>query len=120
MGNIAAQYSDLAIVTSDNPRSEDPDDIIDQILLGELLVKQHAYTLAELHQGFLDPGYYREPDRRKAIQTAIEPPKPGDIVLIAGKGHETYQILGDRTIDFDDRVEAKTALTTRSKGEARR
>jgi UDP-N-acetylmuramyl-tripeptide synthetase len=120
MGNIAAQYSDLAIVTSDNPRSEDPDDIIDQILLGEILARQHAYTLAELHQGFLDPGYYREPDRRKAIQTAIQTAKPGDIVLIAGKGHETYQILGDRTIDFDDRVEAKTALTTRSKEEARR
>ena len=113
MGNIAAQYSDLAIVTSDNPRSENPDDIIDQILSGEILASQYAYTLTELHNGFLNPGYYRQADRRQAIQTAIQAARPGDIVLIAGKGHETYQILGNQTIDFDDRIEAKAALTAR-------
>jgi len=117
MGNIAAQYSDLAIVTSDNPRSENPDDIIDQVLTGEILASQHAYTRKEIHKGFQGPGYYREPDRRLAIQTAIRTARPGDIVLIAGKGHETYQILGDQTIDFDDRVEAKAALSTETKGE---
>jgi len=118
MGNIAARYSDLAIVTSDNPRSEDPDDIIDQILAGEVLAGQRAYTLADLPDGLPDRGYYREPDRRRAIQVAIQTARPGDIVLIAGKGHETYQILGDQTIDFDDRIEAKAALAAGTKEEA--
>ena len=120
MGNIAAQYSDLAIVTSDNPRSENPNDIIDQILTGEILASQQAYTLAELQNGFRSPGYFREPDRRKAIQIAIQTGRPGDIVLIAGKGHETYQILGNQTIDFDDRFEAKAALSALTKGEVSR
>jgi len=120
MGNIAAQYSELAIVTSDNPRSEDPDDIIDHILTGEILASQHAYTLAEIQLGFEGTGYYREPDRRMAIRTAIQAARPGDIVLIAGKGHETYQILGDQTFDFDDRVEAKAALSAGPKEEISR
>ncbi len=120
MGDIAVGYSDLAIVTSDNPRSEDPNDIIDQILTGKNLDSQRAYTLEELQNGFVNPGYCRVPDRRKAILTAIQLARPGDIVLIAGKGHEAYQILGDQTIDFDDRVEAKAALFVASKKELRR
>ena len=117
MGNIAAQYSDLTIVTSDNPRYEDPDEIIDQILSGEVLAGLHAYALKEIQNGFTGMGYYRQSDRRMAIRTAIQAAMPGDVVLIAGKGHETYQILGDQTIDFDDRIEAKAALTARAKEE---
>ncbi len=119
MGNIAAQFSDLAIVTSDNPRSEDPEDIIDQILSGEILASLRGYTLAELNNHLHGPGYYREPDRRSAIHTAIQTARAGDIVLIAGKGHETYQVLRDQTIDFDDRIEARTALTAGKRKEAR-
>jgi len=87
MGKVAASLSDLCIVTSDNPRSEPPNVIIDDICQG--MDPSHAYKV--------------EPDRAKAIGLAIHASCPQDVVLIAGKGHETYQILGDRTIDFDDR-----------------
>ncbi|WP_404822636.1 glutamate ligase domain-containing protein [Paenibacillus gallinarum] len=95
---MAAKYSDIVIVTSDNPRSEDPD----QILL-------------DIEQGVLDyddfTGQYELiTDRKQAIERAISLVRPGDIILIAGKGHETYQILKDHTIHFDDREEAKEAI----------
>lgn len=98
MGKLAAEYSDIVIVTSDNPRSEDPD----QILL-------------DIEQGVLDcddfTGQYELiTDRKQAIERAISFVRPGDIILIAGKGHETYQILKDHTIHFDDREEAKEAI----------
>ena len=112
MGHIAATWSDLAIITSDNPRSENPQDIIDQILSGVQGTSQNEYTAQDLLNGFEDRGYCREPDRRRAIQTAIRSAKPGDMVLIAGKGHETYQILGDATIPFDDRAVATAVLST--------
>lgn len=88
MGTIASSISDLCIVTSDNPRTEDPQKIIEQILSGTS--GGHAETQVE-------------PDRRRAIELALQSAQPGDFVMIAGKGHETYQILGDRTIHFDDR-----------------
>ena len=88
MGEIAAGASDLVIATSDNPRSEDPLAILKQIETG-------------LRKG---PAPFRiEPDRRLAIESAISMAVTGDIVVIAGKGHEDYQILGTRTIPFDDR-----------------
>ncbi|WP_160031590.1 UDP-N-acetylmuramoyl-L-alanyl-D-glutamate--2,6-diaminopimelate ligase [Paenibacillus sp. An7] len=98
MGKLAAEYSDIVIVTSDNPRSEDPD----QILL-------------DIEQGVLDSDvftgqYELITDRKQAIERAITLVRPGDIILIAGKGHETYQILKDHTIHFDDREEAKEAI----------
>jgi UDP-N-acetylmuramoyl-L-alanyl-D-glutamate--2,6-diaminopimelate ligase len=111
MGQIAATASHLAIVTSDNPRSEDPGDIIDQILTGIRRVRQNEYTVETLQDGFKHKGYCREPDRKRAIQTGILAAKPGDIVLIAGKGHETYQIIGDRSRPFDDRVVAQSVLS---------
>lgn len=94
MGHIASQGADLTIVTSDNPRSEDPDKIIENIL-----------------DGITDrSGVVVEPDRQTAIATAVNAANDGDIVLIAGKGHETYQIIGDQRIDFDDRHAALIAL----------
>ena len=110
MGKIAAQMCDLAVVTSDNPRSEAPLVIIDQILVGTRQVCRREYSGVELGNGTPEKGYAVEPDRRKAIRLAIAASRPGDTVLIAGKGHETYQILGGKTIAFDDRTVAAQAL----------
>ena len=92
MGRIAAELADVAIVTSDNPRSEDPRAIIEEILAG-------AESELEV-----------EPDRREAIALAIETAAPGDVVVIAGKGHEQGQQFRDRTVPFDDREVAREAL----------
>lgn len=95
MGEIAGENSDLAIATSDNPRTENPLDIIAQIELG-LKKTSCPYLLIS--------------DRREAIQTAIEKAKAGDVVIIAGKGHEHYQIIGEEKFHFDDREIALEAL----------
>jgi UDP-N-acetylmuramoyl-L-alanyl-D-glutamate--2,6-diaminopimelate ligase len=108
MGAVAARLSDLVIVTSDNPRSEDPERII-----------------AEIRKGIvLPPGQRGQPgtpslaivDRRAAIEKAIRDARAGDLVLIAGKGHETYQVIGDRTLPFDDVEVARAALAQRRSG----
>jgi UDP-N-acetylmuramoyl-L-alanyl-D-glutamate--2,6-diaminopimelate ligase len=95
MGQAAAEASDLVVVTSDNPRSEDPLAIINDALVG-------------LRRS--DTRHFVEPDREKAIHKAIDEAAPGDVVLLAGKGHETYQVLKDRTIAFDDREVARRIL----------
>lgn len=95
MGDVAASLSDYVVLTSDNPRSEDPLAIINDALVG---VCRH------------DTSYVAEPDREKAIQRAIGEARPGDIVILAGKGHETYQVLKDRTIPLDDREAARGVL----------
>jgi UDP-N-acetylmuramoyl-L-alanyl-D-glutamate--2,6-diaminopimelate ligase len=95
MGEIAARLSDLAIVTSDNPRSEDPDAIIAAIVTG-----------ADRTGGTLRI----EPDRREAIRLAVAGAAPGDVVLIAGKGHERGQTFADRTVPFHDRSVAQELL----------
>jgi UDP-N-acetylmuramoyl-L-alanyl-D-glutamate--2,6-diaminopimelate ligase len=87
MGRIAAQFSDLAIVTSDNPRTEDPERIID-----------------EIERGMEDAPRLRLSDRREAIRTALIEGRPDDLVLLAGKGHETYQVVGDEKRPFDERA----------------
>ena len=110
MGEIAAQLCDLSVVTSDNPRTEDPAAIIDQILSGVQRIKGRCYSPTDFRNGFKDKGYVIEADRQRAIQLAIRVSEPGDTVLIAGKGHETYQILGTTTRAFDDREEAGKAL----------
>ena len=110
MGEIAARLCDLAVVTSDNPRSEEPLDIIEQILQGIRQADGVEYSSLDLKSGFAQKGFVVEPDRRRAIALGIEASRPNDAVLIAGKGHETYQILGDTTIDFDDRKEARRVL----------
>jgi UDP-N-acetylmuramoyl-L-alanyl-D-glutamate--2,6-diaminopimelate ligase len=95
MGRAAAEASDFIVLTSDNPRSEDPMRIIDDVLPGIA-----PYTTPRLI----------EPDREKAIRAALAQAEPGDIVLLTGKGCETYQVLADRTIDFDDREVARRVL----------
>ncbi len=97
MGEAAGTLSDLVVLSSDNPRGEDALNIINDALVG--LQRTGA-------------GYLVEPDRAKGVQLAIERARPGDIVLLAGKGHETYQVLRDRTIDYDDREEARRVLKT--------
>jgi len=90
--------SDLVVLTSDNPRSEDPLAIIDDALPG--LQKTGAR-------------YHLEPDRRKAIELAIGAARANDIVLIAGKGHEDYQVIGAQKLPFDDREVAREVLANR-------
>jgi UDP-N-acetylmuramoyl-L-alanyl-D-glutamate--2,6-diaminopimelate ligase len=95
MGQAAAEGSDLVVLTSDNPRSEDPLAIMNDALVGIRRV---------------DVPHVVEPDRAAAIARAIKEAREGDLVLLAGKGHETYQVLKDRTIPFDDRMVAKEVL----------
>jgi UDP-N-acetylmuramoyl-L-alanyl-D-glutamate--2,6-diaminopimelate ligase len=101
MGEVATSLADLTIVTSDNPRSEDPRAII-----------------AEIEPGAKAGGgaYRVEPDRRAAIRLAVEEARPGDLVLVAGKGNETGQEFRDRTVPFDDRVVARQELLAVSDG----
>ena len=103
MGAVAARLSDLVVVTSDNPRSEDPDSIIDEIRRGV-----DSFTTPAT-----GPSQLRIADRGVAIARAIDEAEPGDAVVIAGKGHETYQVVGDERRPFDDRFVARAALTRR-------
>jgi UDP-N-acetylmuramoyl-L-alanyl-D-glutamate--2,6-diaminopimelate ligase len=96
MARVAARFADELIITSDNPRTEDPQAIIDDIVAG-IPFDRLADTLTLV-------------DRRQAIEAAIERTEPGDVVLIAGKGHEPYQIIGTRRRPFDDRRVAARAL----------
>ena len=100
MGKIAAQLADVVVVTSDNPRTEDPQKILEDILTG---IPDSVKPSVEI-------------DRSVAIKAAIMDAQPGDGVLIAGKGHEDYQILGTEKIHFDDREHAREALAVRWKG----
>jgi UDP-N-acetylmuramoyl-L-alanyl-D-glutamate--2,6-diaminopimelate ligase len=101
MGQAAAELADVAVITSDNPRSEDPDAII-----------------AAVRSGIVSPSRARvlvEPDRRRAIGLAIAEAREGDVVVVAGKGHETTQTIGDQVRAFDDRVVARELLEERSR-----
>lgn len=110
MGEIAGRFCDLTIITSDNPRTEDPMKIISRIIEGIKQTSSKEYTLPELANGIQERGYFIEPDRRKAIKLSITSAGPGDIILIAGKGHETYQLIKGETFPFDDREEAIKVL----------
>jgi UDP-N-acetylmuramyl-tripeptide synthetase len=110
MGATAGRLSDLVVLTSDNPRTEPPEQILAGIVKGTAAVQSHQYQFHELAKGFETPGYVVEPDRRKALALGLRAARSGDTVIIAGKGHETYQIIGETTIAFDDRVEAKKIL----------
>ncbi len=98
MGKVAAELADQVIVTSDNPRTEDPESIIAGILSG---VPQDS------------GGVSTQPDRASAIAQCVNDASDGDVVVVAGKGHETTQVVGDRVIPFDDRVVAREALAAR-------
>ncbi|MBS0012438.1 MAG: UDP-N-acetylmuramoyl-L-alanyl-D-glutamate--2,6-diaminopimelate ligase [Desulfobacterales bacterium] len=108
MGEIAARYADLSVVTSDNPRTEAPGDIIADIVKGIHDARQ--LPPQEVGPEFERGSFTVEPDRKKAIRLGIRASHPGDAVLIAGKGHETYQIIGHQTVAFDDRLEAQHVL----------
>ena len=95
MGMAAAELSDFVVLTSDNPRSEDPLAIMNDAMVG---VRR------------FDTPHIAEPDRERAIRKAIEDAAPGDVVILAGKGHETYQILRDGPVPFDDREVARRVL----------
>ena len=100
MGEIAARYSDLCLVTSDNPRNEEPQAIIEDILPGVQKVPDSRYQVI--------------PDRREAIRQAVGLARPNDMVIIAGKGHEDYQIVKGKVLPFDDREVARDFLRGRS------
>jgi len=111
MGRIAATLADAAVLTSDNPRSEDPDAILEEIErgIGARKARRSAAELAARGTG----GYLVEADRLLAIETAIAIAAPGDVVLIAGKGHEDYQETAGRKRHFDDREVARATLARR-------
>jgi len=110
MGKVAGELSDLTVVTSDNPRTENPLTIITQIEEGLKNLPLPVFNGEPLREIPDSPGYVLKPDRREAIALAISLAQTGDVVLIAGKGHETYQLLGRETIHFDDREETRKAL----------
>ncbi len=114
MGRIAAEMSDLAIITSDNPRTEDPATILAQIRAGIVAPDfsgcVREYAVAELAGGFTDKGFTTLADRREAIRLAVGLAQAGDLLLLAGKGHEDYQIIGTTKHHFDDREEAARAF----------
>ncbi|HXU06951.1 MAG TPA: cyanophycin synthetase, partial [Polyangia bacterium] len=112
MGEIAARDADLAIVTSDNPRTEDPAAIVDMVLEGVRRTSAPKLSAGELAAA--TRGYHAEVDRRAAIRLAAAAASAGDVLLIAGKGHEDYQILGTTKHHFDDREEAAAALAAAS------
>ncbi len=104
MGRIAAEFSDYVIVTSDNPRSEDPQKIIHAIVAGAREADSHAQR------------HVVEVDRAAAIEHAVAIAQPDDMVIIAGKGHEPYQLVAGRRLEFDDRAHARAALERRRRG----
>jgi UDP-N-acetylmuramoyl-L-alanyl-D-glutamate--2,6-diaminopimelate ligase len=110
MGKISAQMSDLAIVTSDNPRTEEPLAILAQVRDGIIPLGVREYTLEQLSNGFTEQGFVMLENRHEAIRLAVRLARPGDIVLLAGKGHEDYQIYGRTKQHFDDREEAARAF----------
>ncbi|MCX5881473.1 MAG: UDP-N-acetylmuramoyl-L-alanyl-D-glutamate--2,6-diaminopimelate ligase [Deltaproteobacteria bacterium] len=110
MGQIAASLANICIITSDNPRFEDPMTIIEDILAGVLKQGLPPYNLSDDIKTSSARGYVVEPDRSQAIEMAIRISQHWDMILIAGKGHETYQIIGNQTVPFDDRLIARNAL----------
>ena len=110
MGKIAGTYSDFIVVTSDNPRTEGPDEIIREILPGLKKAGVHPVTWPDIQAGLPRNAYVIEPDRESAIGLGITASRPTDAVVIAGKGHETYQIIGSTTIPFDDKKIAHRVL----------
>ena len=110
MGKIAATMSDIAIVTSDNPRTEDPFSILNQIKAGITPLDLREYRPEEFAEDFEGKGFTLLENRHEAIQLACKIARLGDIVLLAGKGHEDYQIIGTTKHHFDDREEAAAAF----------
>ena len=110
MGAVAARLSDLVVITSDNPRSESPEQIIEEIKRGIVMPADRA---PKGQAGARSTPYLAIVDRKAAIERAIQDARPGDLVLVAGKGHEKYQEIGDRVLPFDDVEVARGALARR-------
>jgi UDP-N-acetylmuramoyl-L-alanyl-D-glutamate--2,6-diaminopimelate ligase len=110
MGKVAATYSDLSILTSDNPRREDPLAIMSEVEMGFKSLSLLEWHRDEIGSWRSKKGYLKIPDRREAIRMAIRLAQPSDTVLLAGKGHEDYQVIGKQKFPFNDHIEAKKAL----------
>jgi UDP-N-acetylmuramoyl-L-alanyl-D-glutamate--2,6-diaminopimelate ligase len=108
MGEAAGELADLVVVTSDNPRNESPEDIIGEIAPGVEKTGLRRISVGKAKAG--EKGYFVEADRRGAIELAVSLSQPGDVILLAGKGHESFQLTGDKKQAFDDRAEAQVAL----------
>jgi UDP-N-acetylmuramoyl-L-alanyl-D-glutamate--2,6-diaminopimelate ligase len=109
MGEVVARHSTLAVLTSDNPRTEDPLVILGEIQLGVRRVYSHEWSRQKA-QTMPGNGFITIPDRREAIEFAVTLLQPGDLLLVAGKGHEDYQIVRRERRHFDDREELRRAL----------
>ncbi len=109
MGRVAREHSDVAILTSDNPRDEDPAAIIADVIAGV----DRSPPGSPPGDGGAGPGFVVEPERHVAIRRALDGARPGDVVVIAGKGHETYQEFAGNRVPFDDANEARRALAAR-------
>jgi UDP-N-acetylmuramoyl-L-alanyl-D-glutamate--2,6-diaminopimelate ligase len=116
MGRTAAEHADIVVVTNDNARGEAPDAIADAIVRG--LRGAGALPLSAGALRDAERGYLVELDRARAIRSLVMAACPGDVVLVAGKGHENYQIQGADKHPFEDRVEAKRALALRRQSRA--
>ncbi len=116
MGAVAARLSDLVILTSDNPRSEDPDAIIEDIKRGLVPPERPTMHAGQAVAAVPTTPWLAITDREEAISRAIREAAPGDVVLIAGKGHESTQTIGDRVLHFEDASVARAALRRRSGG----
>lgn len=116
MAAAAVKYSEVVIFTSDNPRTEDPLQILEQIRQGALAAGGQEVGLPDLARGAR--GFVVIPDRRIAIEAAVRLATAGDLLLVAGKGHEDYQILGTQRIHFDDREELQLAFALAAGDEA--
>ncbi len=113
MGETAVRFSDLTVITSDNPRFEDPEEIIAEIVKGIDPATAQRIPLPVTPADWQGKAYAVEADRRKAIAGAIGAAAPGDLVLIAGKGHEDYQLIRSERLRFDDREVARESLDSR-------
>jgi UDP-N-acetylmuramoyl-L-alanyl-D-glutamate--2,6-diaminopimelate ligase len=111
MGAAAAEGSDVAVITSDNPRSEDPNEVIAQVALGIERAGFRRISQGKARSG--EKGYLVEADRAQAIALAVSLAKAGDLILVAGKGHETYQEVDGQKRPFDDRQQVAEALKAR-------
>jgi len=117
-GAVSARLSDAVVLTSDNPRTEDPLKIIEEIEEGVKKADMKKSQISNLKSQISDlrseicnlRSYFVEPDRRSAIRLALRMARSGDLVLLAGKGHEDYQILGSSKIHFDDREVVREEL----------
>lgn len=110
MGQVAGELADVSVVTSDNPRSEDPEAIISEVTAGLEKAGVRRMSAAKAKSG--ERGFLVEADRRSAITQAMQLATPEDVVLIAGKGHETHQLVGDEQLAFDDRLVAEEIART--------